>query len=122
VVALSTDEQTYQILIVEDDPDLRDSLVDLLSQEGYRVDTAESSPEALRKLTVQPAPKLILLDLGRPQMCGWQVLEALRAQPSAPKVAAFTSDAKTNPAGVVATLRKPFPMEDLMGVVAQCCH
>lgn len=55
------------ILVVEDDRDIRDALVDLLSEEGYLVSTAENGQEALDFLheTVD-LPSLILLDLMMP--------------------------------------------------------
>ena len=62
------------VLIVEDDPDARDTLADLLQLYGYAVATANNGREALEYLAFSPAPCLILLDLMMPVMDGWEFL------------------------------------------------
>ena len=65
------------ILIVEDDSDLRDSLADLLTEEGYRVAGAANGQEAMDYLRQSAPPCLILLDLMMPVMNGWTLLDRL---------------------------------------------
>src|SRR4051794_28574938 len=60
------------ILVVDDDPDLRDTLGQILEDEGYSVAAASNGREALAYLRERPAPSLILLDLMMPVMDGWQ--------------------------------------------------
>jgi CheY-like chemotaxis protein len=64
------------ILIVDDDDELRESLVDMLEQRGYRTGAAEDGLRALAYLRDCPAPPaLILLDLAMPNMNGAQFRE-----------------------------------------------
>src|SRR5207247_2102614 len=58
--------------IIEDDPDLRDALGELLSGEGYEVATAADGREGLRRLGAPPRPCLVLLDLMLPAMDGFE--------------------------------------------------
>lgn len=67
------------ILLVEDDPLLRDALRLLLEDAGYRVREAGSAAEALEFATATP-PALILLDLGLPDRPGLDVARILRDQ------------------------------------------
>ena len=60
------------ILVVDDDAEIRESLSDLLSDEGHRVRAAANGKEALELLRQTPAPCMILLDLMMPVMNGWQ--------------------------------------------------
>ena len=62
------------VLVVDDDPAIREALADLLGEEGYRVVTAMNGVEALDKLREpsQARPCVILLDLMMPVMDGWQ--------------------------------------------------
>ncbi len=64
------------ILIVEDNADIRESLVDVLRMEGYLVESAANGSEAIEKLQTVERPPLILLDMMMPVMNGWQFLEA----------------------------------------------
>lgn len=67
------------ILVVDDDPAIRDLLMDFLTARGYRVRTAQDGPAALA-LVAQHAPELILLDIYLPGMNGVAVLRELRAR------------------------------------------
>lgn len=58
------------VLIVEDDEGVRQSLGDVLRQEGYVVETACDGEEALERLQREPLPSLIVLDLMMPGMDG----------------------------------------------------
>ena len=65
-----------RILVVDDEKDICEILGFNLSNEGYRVDTATSAEEALRKLT--PEHALILLDVMMGGMSGYKMAEKLR--------------------------------------------
>ena len=62
------------VLVVDDDPAIREALADLLGDEGYQVVTAMNGVEALDKLRapLQRRPCVILLDLMMPYMNGHQ--------------------------------------------------
>ena len=64
------------ILIVEDEPSIRETLRALLELEGYPVYAAENGKEGLRLLREIPRPCLVLLDLLMPVMNGMEFLEA----------------------------------------------
>ena len=70
-----------KILVVDDDPGNREVLEELLQLRGYPVVTAASGPEALELIKKDP-PDLVLLDVTMPGMSGYEVCEALRAEPA----------------------------------------
>src|SRR5215472_5322050 len=65
------------ILVIDDEPDIRESLEALLSQENYRVTLAANAGEGLKCLE-KSAFDLVLLDLMMPDKSGMQVLEETR--------------------------------------------
>jgi CheY-like chemotaxis protein len=69
------------VLVVEDEADLRTSLVELLSVWGYRVSSARDGVEALERLRAGQEPVLMLLDLQMPVMNGDQVLAEVSRHP-----------------------------------------
>ncbi len=71
----------HRVLIVEDEPDIRDLLVFHLEREGYQVVQSRSGPEALRLARATP-PDLVLLDLMLPEMDGLEVCRRLRQDPA----------------------------------------
>ena len=66
-----------KILIVDDEPGIREMLSDFLRPKGYEILTAENGLEALEK-AAQFLPNLIFLDIMMPKMDGWQALVQLR--------------------------------------------
>ena len=73
-------EQT--ILIVEDDPDIRDGVRILLAGEGYRILEAENGAKALQ--TFSSEVDLVILDVMMPGMSGLRVCEELRKSSTVP--------------------------------------
>src|SRR5881392_3915466 len=64
-------EEAGPVLVVEDDEDIRDSLVEFLGDEGYEARGAGNGREALSLLAaIAPPPCLIILDLMMPVMDG----------------------------------------------------
>ena len=73
------------VLVVDDDPDIRDSLREVLEDEGYQVSCVGNGREALDHLkAASPPPCVILLDLMMPVMDGWQFR---REQKQIPEIA-----------------------------------
>jgi phosphate regulon transcriptional regulator PhoB len=70
-----------RVLIVEDEPDIRELVVHHLKREGYQVSAAASGEEALRQVFASP-PDLVLLDLMMPAMDGLEVCRRLRQDPA----------------------------------------
>ena len=67
------------LLVVDDDPEIRNLVKEYLTLRGYRVRAAQDGKEALA-LVEQERPHLIILDLNMPGMHGVEVLRALRAR------------------------------------------
>lgn len=70
------EKKCQAILVVEDDDDIRELVVDTLTNEGFRVESATNGAEGLRKLEGMPVPTLVFLDLMMPSMNGWEFLDA----------------------------------------------
>jgi CheY-like chemotaxis protein len=69
------------ILVVDDDPDIRQLVAELLRLSGYVSTTAASGGEALSRMAVGAIPSLVLLDVQMPELDGWDTLRAIRADP-----------------------------------------
>jgi CheY-like chemotaxis protein len=63
-------ERRPRVLAIDDDPDFREGLEDVLDDLGYAVTAAASGREALEALRTEPRPDVILLDLRMPDMDG----------------------------------------------------
>lgn len=71
------------VLVVDDDDDVRESLRQVLEEDGYLVDTAANGQQALDKLRRSDAAcQLVLLDLNMPVMDGWTFLQEARSDPA----------------------------------------
>ena len=112
-----------QVLVVDDDTDLRQALCELLEDEGYRVRTAPNGAAALALLRAQPTlPQLNLLDRMIPVMDGWQFREAQRADPRLSHIPVVVLTASRNlhdspPLQVDALAYKPVQLEQLLALV-----
>ncbi len=73
----------HTILLIDDDPTLRELLSDHLLRAGYRVLAAANGPEGLRLVT-EAQSDLVVLDLMMPGMDGWEVCSQVRALSSIP--------------------------------------
>ena len=70
-------ETSAKIMVVDDDPDMRDALQMILESGGYMVVTAEDGEQCLTKLK-EEQPDLLILDLLMPRMDGFEVCKALK--------------------------------------------
>jgi CheY-like chemotaxis protein len=68
-----------QVLVVEDNVDTAQSMALLLEMSGYKVQLAADGPSALEEAQHNP-PDVVLLDIGLPEMSGYEVAERLTAQ------------------------------------------
>ena len=71
---------THSVLVVEDEPNIVDSLSFLMKQAGYRVWIARDGDTALR-MVASETPDLVLLDVMLPRRDGYQVCQEIRANP-----------------------------------------
>ena len=69
--------QANKILIIDDDPDIRDALTIILESQGYQIETAKYGVEGLEKVKARK-PDLIVLDLIMPGMGGFAVYKELK--------------------------------------------
>jgi len=69
-----------RMLVIDDNQSAADALAKLLTIRGHIVDTAYSGTEAIAAAPVF-APEVVLLDIGLPDMEGYEVARALRADP-----------------------------------------
>jgi DNA-binding response OmpR family regulator len=76
-------ESAPTVLIVDDDPEIRDALSDFLEAAGYRVETAADGTEALAVLGQRPVA-CILLDVMMPGPSGFEVARHIRASTDVP--------------------------------------
>jgi CheY-like chemotaxis protein len=108
------------ILIVEDDPDIREVTADVLREAGATVVKAADGADALTKLDKLGAPALILLDLVMPRMDGFEFLKRLQAHPHAADFPVVVMTARSDPVaapGVLGVLRKPFDVDRLVALL-----
>jgi two-component system chemotaxis response regulator CheY len=113
--------KTHNILIVEDDKDIRETLQYALELEGYDVQTAANGSDALHFLKKNHSPQLILLDLMMPIMNGWEFLEAIKTESklSCIPVIVITAagEAAARTVDVKAFIKKPIELESLLDTV-----
>jgi CheY-like chemotaxis protein len=112
------------VLVVEDDPDLRDALAELLRDEGFAVSTAENGVRALQHLEGPELPKVIVSDLMMPEMNGWELLDHVRGSDRLRKVPVLVMTAAAEPKvpADVPLVRKPIDIDDMTQRIASYCH
>lgn len=112
------------VLLVEDDPDIREGLGSFLEDQGYTVEKAENGKEGLERLE-QKKPGLVLLDLMMPVMNGWQFLEEKKKEPpelsKVPVVVISAVAGNPYVPGALATMKKPIDLNRLMDFVELYC-
>jgi len=121
---MTAGERALTILVVDDDERTRNSLREILEEEGYGVATASNGQEAIEKLDGGDPPDLILLDLMMPVMDGWQFLARQKSHPLSRRVPivllsgmAFIRDAPD----VADFLSKPIRPEKLLSCIKRFC-
>ena len=121
----ASDAKGPRILVVDDDPDICETLRLILEDHGYLATTAANGEQALRYLrSGAPLPKLILLDLMMPLMNGWEFRGAQKKDPALapiPVVVITASGAARERVGLLGVrdfLLKPIVLERLLETLA----
>src|SRR5580704_15839105 len=112
------------VLVVDDDPGIRESLGDLLRAVGYGVRVAENGAAALEVMRTEPRPDVVVLDLMMPVMSGWEVLEEVDADTSLRLMPIVVASAMSAPmaspgrrGGVRMSLPKPLDVDLLLSAL-----
>ncbi len=124
--ALPRWSRTLTLLLVEDEPVNRFVATELLSKHGFRVLAATSGAEALQLLATAPADA-VLMDLGMPEMDGFETTARIRAQTGFADlpVIALTANvlpetmARCRAAGMAGFVAKPIRLPVLLRVLAE---
>ncbi len=101
--------------MVDDDRDIRESLAQILVEEGFEVTSAENGKVALEEIA-RRVPDVVLLDLMMPVMNGWQVLETLRSSPEHAQIQVVVLSAFEAP-GDVDYIEKPIQLPRLLALL-----
>jgi len=115
-----------RILVIDDDPILRETLREVLVDEGYEVRAASNGHEAIAHLDGWPAD-LVILDLMMPLMDAFAFRASQEAghSPAAPVLilsAAPSLEEAAAQLGAAATLGKPFGLDELLTTVRRLLH
>jgi two-component system chemotaxis response regulator CheY len=112
------------VLVVDDEPSIRDAIQFILEEAGYTVITAANGHEALDRV-IEQQPSLILLDLQMPLMTGQETLAMLRKMPRPIPVVFMTAglraQVEADHHGADGHLTKPFDMDELLTIVRRFC-
>ncbi len=115
-------EERARILVIDDDESILESAKELLSQQGYLVDTAKSGKETLKKLK-KNIYNLLLIDIILPDMQGLDLIEKLTdTLPKICKVvitgyASLDNAVRALNLGAHAFIMKPISPSELLGIV-----
>jgi CheY-like chemotaxis protein len=114
--------KTRKILVVDDDPIIRDMMEDILDFEGYPISAARNGYEALQMLRSEQ-DFLVFLDILMPGMNGKELCATLEAEPHLRNrhiivlMSALDSLEEATSLNADAILQKPFLVEDVINIV-----
>lgn len=122
-----SDSRATRLLVVEDEPELRTLIADVLSEAGYAIDTVASGEAALAAVATNPPAAVVLNIHLAGDLDGWQVLAELKARPATarlPVVVATGLEGRRQAAILGATdyLAKPFSAADLLGAIGRALY
>lgn len=112
-----------RVLVVEDDPAIRQMLTFALELEGHTVEALGDGERVVATLEAAPERTVVLMDLMMPRMTGWEVCEALAAEPELAErhavviMSAGITPEQRFPDVVCAALLKPFSLTVAMALV-----
>ena len=113
-----------RVLIVEDDPDLRELMAQLLTCEGFDTDVASNGQDALDKALDNP-PRVIVLDMVMPVMDGWTFRAHQRYSLTLATIPVVILSgvplAHLRGVGAAAALQKPIHDDELIAAIRAVC-
>ncbi len=112
------------VLVVDDDPEVREFVCEILGEAGFATMTASDGDEVVEQAR-RAGPRLIILDVMMPRMDGYTTLTRLRGHPATKDIPVIVLTGQAEPfyrtlsagVGAVAHLTKPFSPEQLTGTV-----
>jgi len=116
--------EDVQILVVDDDPDIRESIEAAMLAEGAITETAPDGNTAVQYCTEDP-PELVILDMMLPGRSGFLVLEKIKGREDSPLVIMVTANegkrhqVYAEAIGVDAYMIKPVPLASLVNQAAE---
>jgi DNA-binding response OmpR family regulator len=112
----------HTVLVVDDDPDIRESLRMLLEEEGFAVRVAGDGVQALATMEDEP-PCFVILDLMMPVMDGWELTGVMHdeARFASIPVCVVTATPEWAPADSACVMQKPIDIEMLLAFVRERC-
>ena len=113
-----------EVMVVDDDADVRCALVEFLTHEGISSFHAFDGLDALEHLGNGPPPCAIVLDLDMPRLAGPAFVAVLRGDLRLPRIPVFTMTAGAEPLGLDTEghLSKPFAMQSLLAMLFVFCR
>ncbi len=114
-----------RVLVIEDDPDSREGLRELLESWGHQVDAADNGPQGIQR-ALDNKPDLVLIDIGLPGLDGYGVAQRLRTQLNRDEVFLVALTGRVGPddhaqalaSGFDAYLSKPIDCQRLGSLLA----
>ena len=112
------------MLIVEDDEDIRESIAELLRDDGYQVVGARNGADAMDLLKRGMKPSVLLTDLMMPVMTGWELVAKVRADATLAALPVIVTSAAADraPPESDRVLGKPLRLDVLVDSVAELCR
>jgi DNA-binding response OmpR family regulator len=115
----------HWILIVEDDHDIRETLVEILEHRGYECVQAEDGIQAMEVLRQRSWPCVMLLDLTMPRMSGYEVVDRFRHEIAAGQLRVIVLTAgepRTELLAGAEIVPKPPDLRHLLAAVSANCN
>ena len=115
-----------KVMVVDDEPDLRNLVKLIMEREGFKVETARDGEDFLSKVD-SFSPDLVLLDVMMPGLTTKEILEKLNEKKNRPKIVLLTvvrfSDEEREKlfkmGGIVDYITKPFDLQQLTSTISQ---
>jgi CheY-like chemotaxis protein len=108
--------ESATVLVVDDEPTIREFLTDVLTDAGYAVRVAPHGRAALTQVAADP-PDLVLSDVFMPEMDGWSLAAELRRRFPAVQVVMMSAYRPDFPIGKMRFIAKPFDLDALLTLV-----
>ena len=124
VVQEPKETEKVNILVIENEDDIRCLLTDILTSDGHKVVSAANGVDALEIFNQEPFD-LVLTDLGMPVMSGWEVANAIKEQAPEVVIAIITGwgtqfdPIKLKNNGIDIVVNKPFRVNQILNLVQE---